>query len=736
MPATAQDYAIPADLPGAERAARAALARTPQQPGIEHARQLLLLGRALDLQLRSAEAEPILREATTMLAALPAPPPDLVRVADFYLADTLIRLDRHADALPLARRALTALPPGDSLDRAYSKVQLARILIALEQWNEAESIAQDAYRIRSARLGHRNTLTQNALAYLARIHGARGDAAKAERLFRSIVEFRTAIGDKAQTFDATVEYADFLSTQDRPTEAVPIYRAALALAKQVFADDKDIVAWRQFELAKALWRSRAPAGDAEAERLIRDGLSQIDKGDMASARDLGEPLYILGSLLSDNGRAAEAEQLFRRAIAAEEAAGETKTLWYGNMLGALAHALMLQSGGGTTAENPRHPEARKLLERQIAVIEGVNGPTSPDLALPLQRLSIVLRWQRDPAANAIAQRALGVVPDTQGETRVRALYQSADTLDAADAIVRIKAARAMLVAISGERDAFLFNIDERLAQLTQAVGDLDQTEMIRRAILARRIAAGDGKATARDQAILAILLVNRGKLDLAHDMATDALRRLTDLGEGDSIEAGYAIGTLGAIAYRRGDLAEAEARTRAELAIYDARIPGGYARMIAATLTSLGNILIARGRAGEAVPLLDRAAAIHSRWFGPESGDVGYAGIVRARALASAGRVTEAKLAFERSYGILARITAKTPDSPQLIAPTVDYARFVLTQLSNPARARSLLRATQPLIIQRAARAGIDRDAALELAANRGALTLAVRANWVLAANK
>ncbi|MCC6989053.1 MAG: tetratricopeptide repeat protein [Acidobacteria bacterium] len=159
-------------IPDAEHLVRSALAarQTVFPPGhFETALSQVLLGKVLAARRRPAEAEPLFAAAVESLRADTAQAPryvvyGLLAFAEFH------RAQGHPDrAEPLARDAtvrLAALPAGHWL-RATAEVELAADLAALKRPNEAASILRSALQVLTRRFGEADPRVRDAGSLLA-----------------------------------------------------------------------------------------------------------------------------------------------------------------------------------------------------------------------------------------------------------------------------------------------------------------------------------------------------------------------------------------------------------------------------------------------------------------------------------------------------------------------------------------------------------------------------------------
>jgi tetratricopeptide (TPR) repeat protein len=122
-------------------------------------------------------------------------------------------------------------------------------------------------------------------------------------------------GEHPEYATALVTLARLLQETDRPTEAEPLLRGALAIDEKRFGPDDPIVAADLNNLGVLLLDSnRLP----EAEPLLRRAFTINEKSLGSDDPGVAINLSNLGVLLLDMNRLAEAEPMLRRALAIDE----------------------------------------------------------------------------------------------------------------------------------------------------------------------------------------------------------------------------------------------------------------------------------------------------------------------------------------------------------------------------------------------------------------------------------
>jgi tetratricopeptide (TPR) repeat protein len=176
-----------------------------------------------------------------------------------------------------------------------------------------------------------------------------------------------------------------------------------------------------------------------------------------------------------------------------------------------------------------------------------------------------------------------------------------------------------------------------LGRALDEVGDLNRAEAVLEDAVVR---ARAGPVGDRDRAValLGLARVRSDRTDLASakTLATEAFQVLEKLGDERGVMAAHRV--LGATSYRLGEMKEAEAHQRAELALAESH---GTASEKGHALIDLANTFISLGpeRLAEALPLYDQAASI----FAERNDDAARARVLMNRGLLyhNAGKMAE-----------------------------------------------------------------------------------------------
>ena len=165
----------------------------------------------------------------------------------------------------------------------------------------------------------------------------------------------------------------------------------LSLASFAVADD---TAWAKYsEAGRKAYRS---GQYAEAEKLLLVALKEAEKFGELDGR-LIYSLNDLAELYRAQGKYAEAEPLFKRALANQEKVLGPKHRKVAPSLNGLA--LLYQAQG-------KYAEAEPFFRRVLAILEKALGPEHPDVATTLENYAVLLRkTNRDAEAAKMEARA-------------------------------------------------------------------------------------------------------------------------------------------------------------------------------------------------------------------------------------------------------------------------------------------------------------------------------------------
>ncbi len=448
---------------------------------------------------------------------------------------------------------------------------------------------------RSALLGSSDALSDSAK--VVKSESEASDAARsalAGLYAYSLITRATGEGGSAKGFVMHRLVQDFVRramTEARRGEAL---REALGWVDRAFVGDPgDVRSWRMLDLL-------APHTLAVARRA----------DEAAIARPTARLFNELALLSAAKARYAEAEPLFRRALAIGEATLGPNHPKVAIRLNNLATLLKATN---------RLTEAEPLYRRARAILEASHWPDYPNVAIRLNDLAELLRVTNHLGeAEPLHRRALAISKKSVGA-------------DHPDVAIRLN----------------------NLATLLQAMNRIGEAEpFFRRALAIDEKSFGpDHPNVARDLNNLAILLRQTNRVGEAEPL----FRRALDIDEAnygpDHPNVARDVNNLELLLQATNRLGEAEPLIRRALAIDEASYGTDHPN-VAIDLNNLAQLLKATNRLGEAEPLMRRALAIDEASFGPDHPNV----VIRLNNLAlllqATNRLDEAEPMFRRALAI------------------------------------------------------------------------------------
>jgi CHAT domain-containing protein/tetratricopeptide (TPR) repeat protein len=390
---------------GAEELYRRAIAISERALGPDHPDLrpwLDKLAQAYQAQNRYRDAEPVLKRGLAIMErALGPAHADLRRPLD-SLASNYDAQRQHAEAEPLYRRALAIMEMARGPEHPDLREALGKLASNLEQqqrFAEAEPLRQRALALMEMARGPDDPSLRPVLNSLALLYKRQGRYFEAERLYkRLLVLAETEPGGPDNTYARTAraDLIEVLNGQARYAEAEPLMRRELAAAEARFAVDPKAVVGQMAlhnalnQLGRLLRDSNRPA---EAEALFRRALANDEQLD---EQHVFRDLVNLGWVLHDTNRLAEAEPLLRRALTLAQDYGPN-----------YEQARALNSLGTLLVTVNRPAEAESLFRRALPLSESFGY--APHVATTLSNLAGLLQdSNRLTEAEALYRRALAI----------------------------------------------------------------------------------------------------------------------------------------------------------------------------------------------------------------------------------------------------------------------------------------------------------------------------------------
>ena len=386
----------------------------------------------------------------------------------------------------------------------------------------------------------------------------------------------------------------------------------------------------------------------------------------------------LAELYHDQGRYADAEPLFKRALTIREKAlgpdhpDVATTL---NNLAELYH------------DQGRYADAEPLYKRSLAILEKALGPDHPDVATDLNNLAELYRDQgRYAEAEPLYKRSLAIKEKALGPDHpsvaaslknLAGLYRNQGRYAEAEPLS--KRSLAIYEKALGPDHPDVATALSNLAALYDDQGRYAEAEP-----LYKRALAIDEKALGPDHPVvatylnnLAALYWNQGRYAEAEPLLKRSLAiREKALGP-DHPDVAQSLNNLAALYYYQGRYADAEPLYKRSLAIYEKALGPDHPN-VAATLSNLAEVYRDQGRYAEAEPLFKRSLAIREKALGTNHTDVATTLHNLALVYRSQGRYAEAEPLFRRSLAIDEK--ALGANHPDVATTLINLAELYRTQ--------------------------------------------------------
>jgi len=318
----------------------------------------------------------------------------------------------------------------------------------------------------------------------------------------------------------------------------------------------------------------------------------------------------LGYFLYNSAQYTEAEPLYKRALAIDEASlGKD----HPNVATALNNLAELYR-----ATN-RLSEAEPLVKRALAIDEASLGKDHPDVAINLNNLAELYRaTNRLSEAEPLYKRALAIWEKSLSENHPQVatalnnlaqLYRGTNRLSEAEPLM--KRALAIDEASLGKDHPKVAIRLNNLAALYRGTNRLSEAEP-----LMKRALAIDEASLGKDHPTVAIRLNNLGQLYKATNRLSEAeplMKRALAIDEAslgkDHPDVAIRLNNLGQLYHAMNRLSEAEPLMKRALAIDEASLGKDHPN-VATALNNLAALYEATNRLSEAEPLMKRALAI------------------------------------------------------------------------------------------------------------------------------
>ncbi|MDB4884182.1 MAG: protein kinase, partial [Gemmatimonadetes bacterium] len=358
----------------------------------------------------------------------------------------------------------------------------------------------------------------------------------------------------------------------------------------------------------------------EAEPLLREALMQQRTFLGANSAPTATTLDHLASLLQEKGALAPADTLFREALVMRRrlATTEQDSIALSNALNNLAVLRFVQGA---------YDDAEPLYRESLAISVRLLGENHPTTAMTVQNLAQVQQFRgKLDEAETLYRRALDAKRRALGDLHPSVtlsmnnlgsfLVRERGKADEADSLFRT--AIALDRRLFGDKHGYVAAGLNNLATAERTRGRFaEATRLAREAVgIAKDVYPGANKETAAYLSNLGASLYGLGDLDGAVDALRASVAQYREaLGEKHLFTQTVAV-NLGRALYDRASFPEADRVFRGAAAALDSVKPSNRTLWIA-TRVGVGRLMVARGHAQDAIPMLERASAASHEQSGP-----------------------------------------------------------------------------------------------------------------------
>jgi CHAT domain-containing protein/tetratricopeptide (TPR) repeat protein len=609
----------------------------------------------------------------------------------------LVKAEKHAEALPLAAKALVLAEHEYGVEAAEVAVALLRlgeVLSGLNRYADAEPHERRSVAIREKALGPDHPLTAEAMI------AAAGSLQELQRPDDAAVLYRRALAaleaslgaDHIKVADAVEPLAQIAKSQGRIEEAEAFYVRALTLREKALDPEHEDLLSPILALADIAIRSKELA---KAEGFVARAVAIREKMRGPDDEVTISLLAALGTLYRSLDRFTEAEPLARRVLASRERALGPEHIFVASSLVDLAD---VHRG------LKRYGDAEPLYGRALAIGEKVLGPDHLDVASTLKKLAQLYSDEgrfdlveapylrilsiREKALAPGHPDVLGALDDLASLYHIQSRY-----LDSGPLYQRVL---AITEKVRGKDHPDVAEIVAKLASQLVALGRFAEAEPLMKRNLAiqesnfgpthsavagalifqsylyqswnrpqdaepllKRALSIREQLDGRDSFSVALILNNLTVLysdedrnQEAEPLARRALAIMENERGADHPVTGLAVSNLATVLSSLNRNDETELLYRRSIGILE-KTMGGEHPLLAKSLHNLGHLYRIQKRFAEAEPLIKRAVAISEKVLGPAHPD--FANALRGLAwlYADQGRPADAIPLHRRSIDIL-----------------------------------------------------------------------------------
>jgi serine/threonine protein kinase len=432
---------------------------------------------------------------------------------------------------------------------------------------------------------------------------------------------------------------------------------------------------------------REPNAPPDLAAVVRKSMAPSPADRYPSAREMAEDLrrFQTGQLVSAHHYSTR--ELLRRFVTRHRAALAVAAVLTAALVVAVVTGFVAvrRQARLAEAERDRARLAARKAEQTTAFVVDMLGAADPRVSGRDVTVASVL-----DTASAKVDKGLAAQPDVKADVlqTLGTTYQGLGLYEPARERLRaaLDATRAAYGAESGETALAL----DRLAQLSEEEGDLQQAERLDRDALSilRRLGQSEGPRGVQVKGSLARFAQNLGRSSEAEALYREVLAAERKL-EGDrGPGVATTLNNLGVLLGQRGDWAAAEPLHREALDIVRS-VKGPEHPDVASGMSTLAVVLEEKGDLAGAEKLHRESLALRLKIFGPEHPDVAWARF----ALASLLRTQhDPEGAIRECRQVLALRSRVLPDTHPMVAATQQVLGLALLDLGRAGEAEPALR--------------------------------------------
>jgi len=308
-------------------------------------------------------------------------------------------LGRYGDARSVLEEALSLrrnLKGRERADLADTENELGHIYEAVGDNPRQEAMYREALQIRRDVFGPEHIKIAQSLASLGNVALRQGRFTDAERSYREALEIAKRVGAPSDVAAFEIEVSVALSRQYRQDETIALMRDATEILQRTLGVEHSRTLTSMSNLARTLFF----AGKyADAETLQREILRVRRKRLGPEHPEVALSLFVLGDTVGAQGRAAEAQDLIRESIAIQEKLPRPNVnlAWTRNALG----SLLLQE--------ERYEEAEQTYRAALDAFQAATDAEPANRSFALDGLGETLYARgRVPEAERVFRESLDV----------------------------------------------------------------------------------------------------------------------------------------------------------------------------------------------------------------------------------------------------------------------------------------------------------------------------------------